>query len=237
MAPFEAAMAPLQISNLKALLFDAYGTLFDLNSLIPSCNAVFPSQGAELCRLWQARQLEYTQMLNMMGRYEDFWQVAGKSLTSACKALQLECSVEERDRLLDSCFHLEIFADVSPALEVLSRRRPLAILSNASPKMLKVALERNGLQQFFSQIISAGEVGAFKPNLQVYQWAAQKLGLEPANIGLISGTSWDVTGAKAFGLWACWLNRQGASWEDLGFSPDTTVSSLTELPSILGSGL
>jgi len=141
--------------DLKALLFDAYCTLFDLHSLVRGCNEVFPDRGAEICRLWRAKQLEYTHLLSMMGRFEDFWQVTSKALVTACQSLKLACSPEQRDRLLESYFHLEVFADVRPTLKALSQRYPLAILSNGSPKMLKVVVEHNGLQDFFSQIISA----------------------------------------------------------------------------------
>jgi 2-haloacid dehalogenase len=220
--------------DLRALLFDAYGTLFDLSSLIPACNAVFPSRGPELCRIWREKQLEYTHLLTMMGRFEDFWQVIHKALVFACQSLQLECPAEQRDRLLESFFHLEAFAEVAPALEALSASYPLGLLSNGSPKMLKVVVERNRLQDFFSQIISASEVGSYKPNLQVYQWACQKVGQDPAVVGLVSGNAWDVTGAKAFGLWACWVNRRRGPWEDLGFSPDATISNLMQLLPLLG---
>lgn len=227
-------MTPPVKSALKALLFDAYGTLFDLDSLIPECNLAFPERGQDLCRLWRAKQLEYTHLLTLMGRFEDYWQVTHKALVFACKSLNLECPPEMRDRLLEGYFHLEIFSDVRPGLAALSRGYPLAILSNGSPKLLKVAVEHNGLQDFFTQIISASEVGSYKPNHQFYRWACQKLGRPPAAIGLVSGNSWDITGAKAFGLWAAWVNRRNVPWDDLGFEPDVTVSSLTELPPILG---
>ena len=169
-----------------------------------------------------------------MGRFEDYWQVTHKALIFACQTLKLQCDTKQRDRLLESYFRIEAFNDVAPALAALSRRYSLAILSNASPKMLKVAVEFNALQDYFTQIISASEVNIFKPNFRVYQWAAQKLHLEPINVGLVSGNAWDVTGAKAFGLWAAWLNRTGAPWDDLGFEPDATLSSLMELPPLLG---
>ncbi len=230
-------MDPSHGPGLKALMFSAYGTLFDLNSLIRSCNRVFPDRGPEICRLWRAKQLEYTHLLSMMGRFEDFWQVTHKALVFACHTLNLECHPEERDRLLEGYFHLETFGDVRPALEALSRRYPLAVVSNGSAKMIKVAVEHAGLQEFFAQIITSCEIRSYKPNLQVYQWGCQKLGQEPAAVGLVSANTWDVTGAKAFGLWAGWLNRGGAPWDDLGFAPDATLTSLMELPPILGINL
>ncbi len=227
-------MPPPDRPALKALLFNAYGTLFDPDSLIPHCNLMFPGQGPEVCRLWRSKQLEYTHLLSMMGRFEDFWQVTARALVFACQSLQLECPSELRDRLLESYFQIEAFADAAPALERLSSQYLLAILSNGTPKMLKVAVEQNGLQEFFTQIITAGEVGGYKPNLQVYEWGCQKLGLDPAGVGLASANTWDVTGAKTFGMWAAWVNRTGAPWEDLGFTPDATVANLTELPQVLG---
>ena len=182
-------MAPPDEPDLKALLFNAYGTLFDLDSLIARCNLVFPDRGPEICRLWRAKQLEYTHLLNMMGRFEDFWQVTHKALVFACKALKLECAPEERERLLEGYFHLKTFDDVAPALEVLSGRYPLAILSNGSEKMIRTAVNHAGLQAFFSQIITSCEVRSYKPNLQVYRWACQKLGRE-AEVGLVSAHTW-----------------------------------------------
>lgn len=227
-------MSPPDQASLKIVLFTAYGTLFDLDSLVPHCNAVFPDQGQDICRLWRAKQLEYTHLLNMMGRFEDFWQVTHKALVFACQALKIECAPEERDRVLEGYFHLDLFTDVRPALEILSRRYPLAILSNGSAKMIKVVVENAGLQGFFSQIISSCEIRSYKPNLQVYQWACQKLGQEPDNLGLVSAHAWDVTGARASGLWAAWVNRTGAPWEDLGYEPNVVLSSLTGLAPILG---
>jgi 2-haloacid dehalogenase len=230
-------MAPPEKPDLKVLLFDAYGTLFDVDSLIAGCDQVFPGRGLEVCRLWRAKQLEYTQLLNMMGRFEDFWQVTSKALVFSCRSLNLECPPEVRDRLLESYFQVDAFSDVAPALEVLSRHYPLAILSNGTPKMLKVAVEHNGLQGFLTQIISASEVNSYKPNLQLYRWACQKLGHGPDGVGVVSANAWDVTGARAFGFWTTWVNRRGAPWEDLGFTPDVTVSSLVDLLPVLGLSL
>ncbi len=230
----EEGMASSVRPDLQALLFDAYGTLLDLHSLDRSCQALCPDRGREVSQLWRAKQIEYTQLLSSMGRFEDFWQVTSKALVFACKALKFDCPPELRDRLLEGYFRLGTFSDVAPAVEALSRRYPLAILSNGSPKMLRVAAEYNGLQGYFSQIISASEVGSFKPNLQVYQWACQKLGQEPAAVGLVSANTWDVTGAKAAGLWACWVNRTGAPWDDLDFQPDAAVSSMLEILPLLG---
>lgn len=224
----------LKVANqpVQALVFDVYGTLFDMSSIIPPCADLFGGQCPELCRIWRAKQMEYTHLLNMMGRFEDFWVVTGKALVFACRSLNVSCPPDIREKLLDQYFHLALFPDVLPALQALARY-PRAILSNGSPKMLQVALENAGINQYFVQVISTSEVKTYKPNPQVYHWAAQKLALTPGAIGLVSANAWDVIGGKSCGLWVCWVNRAGAPWDDLGFVPDATVTNLTELPDIL----
>jgi 2-haloacid dehalogenase len=218
--------------KVKALAFDAYGTLFDVDSLVPACEKYFPGRGRELCSTWRSKQIEYFQLLALIGKYEDFWQITGKALGFACKSLDLKCEPQIQEQLHDRFFSLDLFPDVRPALQALSEYT-LVILSNGTPKMLQVAAENAGIAQFFSQIISSSEVQSYKPHPQVYQWAAQRLGLELENIGLVSSNSWDVTGAKSSGLFACWVNRNQFPWEDLGLSPDVEVQRMTELPGML----
>jgi len=218
--------------RVKALAFDLYGTLLDLNSLIPPCADLFGNQGQELCRLWRAKQLEYTHLLNLMARFEDYWLVTEKALIFACHRLNLACPPALQDKLLEQFFHLGLFPDVLPALQALPGYT-LAVLSSGSPKMLQVALENAGIKKFFGQIISTSEVKSYKPNPLVYQWAAQKLGLKPVEIGLVSANAWDAMGGKSCGFWVCWVNREDLPWDDLGFTPDTAVSRLTDLPDIL----
>lgn len=218
--------------RVKALVFDAYGTLFDLESLAELCEEAFPGHGQEFCQVWRAKQLEYSHLLTMMGRYEDFWAVTGKALQFACKSLKLDCRPAVQERLQDRYFYLEVFPDVPPALQALSCY-PLTILSNGSPKMLQVAVRHAGLENFFTHLISASEVQRYKPHPQVYEWAAKRMGLAPESLGLVSANAWDVMGAQASGLWACWVNRAAAPWDELGFTPDAEVSQMTDLPVLL----
>jgi 2-haloacid dehalogenase len=220
--------------QIKALAFDIYGTLLDLDSLVPDCETAYPGHGREICQIWRTKQLEYTQLLSLIGKYEDFWIVTGRALMFACKSIGLECTAPIREKLLDRYFSLEPFPDVRPALQALSGYT-LAALSNGSPKMLQVGLDHAGLTQFFAQVISTGEVQSYKPTPLVYQWALQKLGLSQEEVALVSANAWDLVGGKSLGLRVYWINRSGRPWDDLGYSPDATLEQLTELPEILAA--
>lgn len=214
-----------------ALVFDAYGTLFDIDSLVTVCDGLFPGQGQALSQLWRAKQLEYTWLLSLMRRYEDFWQLTERALTFACRALDLPCDGSGRARLMDCYLRLDTYPDVAPALSALSPY-PLAILSNGSPRMLEALVQNAGLAGSFTQVMSVDEVQIYKPSPQAYALAAQRLGLNAASIGFVSSNSFDVAGAKSFGLWTCWLNRRHAPLDELGFAPDATIQKLTHLPAL-----
>jgi 2-haloacid dehalogenase len=220
--------------RIKALAFDVYGTLLDLDSLVPDCEAAYPGYGRDICQIWRIKQLEYTQLLTLIGKYEDFWIVTGRALMFACKSVGLKCSAPLQEKLLDRYFALDPFSDVHPALESLSGYT-LVVLSNGSPKMLQVGLDGAGILDFFAQVISTGEVQSYKPNPQVYHWALQKLGLSNQEVVMVSANAWDLVGAKSTGLRAYWVNRSGLPWDDLGYAPDATLSTLTELPEFLAA--
>ena len=214
--------------EIKALVFDAYGTLFDVHSVISICNQLFPDRGAALSQAWRAKQLEYTWLRSLMGHYEDFWQVTESALIVACQTLNLPCEPARRAQLMDAYLHLEPYPDVRPALTALADYS-LAILSNGSSRMLQAAVASAGLEGLFSHVISVDEAKIYKPSPRVYQLASQKMGLPAAAIGFVSSNAWDVIGAKAVGFWTCWVNRSNAPEEELGFTPDVIVSSLTDL--------
>jgi 2-haloacid dehalogenase len=227
-----AAVRPKQ--QIKALVFDAYGTLFDVHSVISVCNQLFPEQGAALSQTWRAKQLEYTWLRSLMGYYEDFWQVTESALAYACTSLNLLDEPATRAQLMEAYLHLEPYPEVRQALRALSDYS-LAILSNGSPRMLQAAVESAGLEGIFSHVISVDEVKIFKPSPRVYQLALRKLGLDASAIGFVSSNSWDVIGAKAFGFWTYWANRSNTPGDELGFTPDLTISRLTDLASIIKS--
>src|SRR5271169_2690128 len=143
--------------GIQAIAFDAYGTLFDVYSVIALCERKFPGRGAELSRLWRAKQLEYTWLRSLSGQYEDFWMVTESALAFACRSLNLACPPRTREELMESYLHLDIFSDVRAALAKLSQYK-LAILSNGSPRMLSAAVESAGLNGVFTDLISVDEV-------------------------------------------------------------------------------
>jgi len=218
--------------RIKAVVFDAYGTLFDVHSVIAACEQNFPGQGAALSGLWRAKQLEYTWLRSLMGRYEDFWNVTESGLVFACKNLGLSCPPATRAQLMDGYLNLKSFSEVPRALSALSDYT-LAILSNGSPRMLQAAVKSAGLEGVFAHVMSVDEVKIYKPDPRVYQLAPRKLKVARTAIGFVSSNFWDVAGARAFGFWTCWVNRSGAPPDELGLSPDATVKTLTDLADLI----
>jgi 2-haloacid dehalogenase len=218
--------------EIRALVFDAYGTLFDVSSVISVCDELFPGHGKALSQVWRVKQLEYTWLLSLMGRYKDFWKVTEDALIFACTTLNLPCKLSIRNRLMEAYLHLGPYPEVRQALSTLSNYT-LAILSNGSLRMLKALVENAKLKGIFTYIISADEVGIYKPSPRVYQLAVQKMGVDISSIGFVSSNSFDVNGAKSFGFWTCWVNRLNSTWDELGFLPDATVNNLTDVANIL----
>ncbi|HKM89292.1 MAG TPA: haloacid dehalogenase type II [Candidatus Acidoferrales bacterium] len=213
---------------MKALVFDAYGTLFDVHSVMQACDREFPGQGAALSRDWRAKQLEYTWLRSLMARYEDFWRVTEAALEYSCRDRGLSLTPETKTRLMDEYLRLAPFPEVRDTLAALGDRK-LLILSNGSPRMLTAVVENAGLTGVFAHVLSADAVKIYKPSPAVYQLAATRTKLERAAIGFVSSNCWDVSGAAAFGFETYWINRSGATPDVLGFAPKATLSSLAEL--------
>ncbi|HEX4137073.1 MAG TPA: haloacid dehalogenase type II [Bryobacteraceae bacterium] len=204
----------------RAVLFDAYGTLFDVHAVTPS--------GSSLSQVWRQKQLEYTWLHGLMGTYEDFARVTESALRSAIDQLAMQLTEEQVRNLLEAYFRVPAFEDVRPALESL-KRMPLAILSNGSPKMLDAAVRHNGLESFFTEILSVDEVRTYKPSPRVYALGTQRFKLAAEEILFVSSNWWDAAGAKAFGYRVCWCNRSGAPREHFGVAPDLTVDGLNQI--------
>jgi len=216
-----------------ALVFDAYGTLFDVHSVTALCDELWPGKGAQLSQLWRTRQLEYTWLRSLMGRYEDFARVTEASLRYACAALKLPYDDAKRERLMRAYLHLATFPEVKDALGELRGIR-LAILSNGGPAMLRDLVTNSGLAALIPDVLSVDELKIYKPSPKVYQLAVDRLGVPAASIGFVSSNGWDAVGAKSFGFRTFWVNRAGAPRDELGFAPDHELGSLTELPALLG---
>ena len=216
--------------NIGAIVFDAYGTLFDVHSVVQRCESCWPGKGAQLSQLWRAKQLEYTWQRSLMNRYQPFSSVTRDALSFACDALGLPLDDSMRDSLMAEYLKLAAYPEVPSALQKLASKR-LAILSNGSPDMLEPLVKNSGLR--FEAVISVDELKVYKPAARVYELAVKKLGVAKENIGFVSSNCWDALGARSYGFNACWVNRAGAPLDRLGLIPDKTVRNLSGLSEIL----
>jgi 2-haloacid dehalogenase len=216
----------------KAIVFDAYGTLFDVHSVVEAGRAVTADPQA-LSTLWRQKQLEYTWLRTLMGRYEDFWAVTEAALRFALDRLGIRAGEASVRHLMDAYLSLATFPEVKGALATMAGT-PLGILSNGSPPMLEAAIRSSGLGGVFRHVLSVDAVRAYKPSAAAYELATGAFGLPPGEILFVSSNAWDVSGAKAFGYRCCWCNRLGAPVERLGVSPDLEVRGLDEILAKLG---
>ncbi len=212
----------------KAVIFDAYGTLFDVHSVVLRAGRGIAGNLQVLSDLWRRRQLERTWLLSLMERYEDFGRVTESALRASIRELSLKVSEGQVQRLVEAYLSPDSFPDVRPALERLTGT-PLAILSNGTPQMIEAAVSHNGLASFFRHIISVDDVKTYKPSPRVYALGPAALNLPAGEILFVSSNAWDAAGAKAFGYQVCWCNRSGVAADDLGFAPDLIVSGLDQI--------
>jgi 2-haloacid dehalogenase len=218
--------------HIEVIVFDAYGTLFNVHSVAAFCNRKFPGWGAVLSMLWRGKQLEYAWLRSLMGSYEDFWKVTEAALMFACRSLALSCSTETRKELMECYLRLDVFPDVAPALQSLSEYR-LAILSNGSLPMLTAAVENAGLKSLFADVISVDEAQTYKPSPRAYGLLTRRLSVSADKIGFISSNFWDIAGAKNFGFRTSWVNRNSLPEDELGFRPDCTQDALPAAVAVL----
>ena len=206
----------------EAFVFDAYGTLYDVHSVVQRCESCWPGKGAALSQLWRAKQLEYTWQRSLMKRYAPFSTVTREALAYACEALRLELSVAQMEGLMAEYQRLALYPDASRLGNLRGKK---AILSNGSPDMLLPLVQNSGLE--LDAVISVDELKVYKPAPQVYALAEEKL--KTKNIGFVSSNCWDALGAKSYGFTVYWINRAGAPLDRLGFQPDRVLSSLDEI--------
>jgi 2-haloacid dehalogenase len=224
--------APL--AGVRAVVFDAYGTLFDVASAAERTRDLLGDRATPLAELWRQKQLQYTWLRALMGRHADFWQVTGEALDYSLDALRIE-TPDLRRRLMEAYERIGPCADARESLSRLKAARlKIAILSNGAPRMLAAAVRSAGLDDLVGDILSVEAVGVYKPHPSVYQLAVDRLGVWPAELGFVSANGWDAWGAKAAGLRVAWCNRSGLPRERLGAGPDVELASLTELPAALG---
>jgi 2-haloacid dehalogenase len=212
--------------SLDALVFDAYGTLYDVHSVLRRCEGFFQGRGAQLSQLWRAKQLEYTWQRSLMQRYAPFSTLTREALAYACEALGLELTAERMEALMAEYNMLSTYPDVAGAFARFSGRK-LAILSNGSPDMLEPLVEHSGL--VLDAVLSVDEARTFKPAPEVYALAVSRLKVPKERIGFVSSNCWDALGAKSYGFAVFWINRTGAPLDRLALHPDQVVKSLNEV--------
>ncbi len=220
------------MTAIDAVVFDAYGTLFDVHSVTRRADELFAGRGAALSQLWRTKQLEYTWLRSLMGRYQDFSAVTRSALRYACRALALPLDEAKEEALMGEYLRLTPYPEVPATLTALGARR-LAILSNGAPAMLQSVVASAGLTEVFHAVLSVDELAIFKPHPSVYQLAVDRLATAKERVAFISSNFWDVTGATAFGFRTFWINRSGAVADELGYRPEAELRSLAELPSAL----
>lgn len=222
------------LTDIRACVFDAYGTLFDFASAAAGCADVLGDKAGPLTTLWRDKQLQYSWLRGLQGRYVPFWQVTGEALDFALETLGMPADGPLRDRLMDLYRTLGTFPEVPGVLRTLREAGyATAILSNGSPDMLASAVAGAGLTGAFDAVISVDEVGSFKPDGRVYQRALDHLGVPAGAIAFQSSNAWDAHAASAFGMRVVWCNRYGQRRERLPGAPDHEISSLAQLPALL----
>lgn len=212
----------------QAFVFDAYGTLFDVHSVMTALHAVTAEVEA-VSLLWRMKQLEYTWLRSLMGRYVDFWRITDEALRFALKRYGVSVTLDQHAALLNAYLTLTAYPEI-PAMLARLTPRPCVILSNGTPRMLEAVVASSGLHGKFTHILSADLVQVYKPEPRVYALAPTTLSLPREAIVFISSNAFDVMGAKAFGFEVVWINRTGAQADELEMAPDRVLSHLDALP-------
>ena len=204
----------------KAVLFDAYGTLLDVYAVGATAEVIFPGRGSQLAACWRDKQMEYTRLRTLCDRYADFWQVTSDALEFCCEDLGLPLTEAHRARLMAEYEALKAFPENAPALERMrTAGLQLGVLSNGTPKMLESALAASGLRPYFDHVLSVDQVRKFKTAAEAYALGPKALGLPVGAILFVSSNGWDVSGATWFGYPSFWLNRARRPMERLGVRP------------------
>ncbi len=216
---------------MRAFVFDAYGTLFDVHSVVLRGGHGVSGDLQALSQLWRQKQVEHTWRRALMQRYRDFWGVTEEALRAAAQQLRMELTEPQIEALMQAYLSPAVFPEVRAALAAL--KAPLTILSNGSPKMLEAAIHANGLESYFDHVISVDAIGTYKPAPAVYALGPEALKIPASEILFVSANAWDAAGAKSYGYRVCWCNRSGAEMDVLGFEPDFTVERLDQIAEAL----
>ena len=216
------------MKNIKAIIFDAYGTLFDVNSAAKMCKNKIVNKWESFANYWRTTQLEYTWLRSLMGKHKDFWQITEDSLEKSMKAFQIESKM--KNELLELYKILSPYPEVKETLEKIREKKyKLAILSNGTPGLLNELVKSNNLQNLFDDIFSVEEVGIFKPSSKVYDIPIKKYKIQKQEVAFLSANTWDVSGGGNYGYNSIWVNRNNNIFDKLDIVPNKEIKKLNEL--------
>ncbi len=220
------------MNNIKSIIFDAYGTLFDVNSAAEKCKDKIGDKWEGFANYWRTTQLEYTWLRSLMKRHKDFWQVTEDSLDKSMKTFKIDSSM--RNELLNLYKVLSTYPEVKNVLNDLKKRGyKIGILSNGTPSLLNELVKSNNLENIFDDIFSIEEVGVYKPDSKVYEIPIKKYKINPNEIAFLSANTWDVSGGGNYGYNAIWVNRNKNIFDNLDVRPKNEVHNLTQLLDII----
>jgi len=220
------------MKNIKVIIFDAYGTLFDVNSAAKKCKTKIGNKWENFANYWRTTQLEYTWLRSLMNRHKDFWQITEDSLDKSMKLFEIDISL--KNELMDLYRVLSPFEEVPKVLKKLKEKNyKLAILSNGTHSLLNELVNSNNLNNIFDDIFSIEEVGIYKPNSKVYDMPIKKYKLQKEEVVFLSSNTWDVSGGGNYGYNSIWINRNNNIFDNLDFKPNKEIKSLNQLLEIL----
>ena len=216
------------MKNIKAIIFDAYGTLFDVNSAAEKCKNKIGAKWEVFANYWRTTQLEYTWLRSLMNRHKDFWQVTEDSLDKSMKVHAIDPSM--KNELLNLYKKLSPFSEVRNVLMDLKKKKfKLAILSNGTPDLLKDLVKNNNFDYIFDDIFSIEQVGVYKPDSKVYDLPIKKYKINKKEVAFLSANTWDVSGGGNFGYNSIWVNRNNNVFDNLDFKPNKEIKDLNQL--------
>jgi 2-haloacid dehalogenase len=220
------------MKDIKAIVFDAYGTLFDVNSAAEKCKGKIGDKWEGFANFWRTTQLEYTWLRSLMKRHKDFWQITEDSLDKSMKAFKIDNSM--KSELLNLYKVLSPYPEVKEVLKRLKEKEcRLAILSNGTPTLLNELVKSNNLENIFDDLFSIEEVGIYKPDSKVYDIPIKKYQIKADKVAFLSANTWDVSGGGSYGYNAIWVNRNNNIFDNLDFKPKSEINNLTQLLDIV----
>ena len=218
--------------KIKSVVFDAYGTLFDVNSAAEKCKDKIGDRWEEFANFWRTTQLEYTWLRSLMKRHRNFWEITEDSLDKSMKMFNIDKSM--RNELLNLYKILSPYPEVEQVLNNLKKRKfKLAILSNGTPALLRELVTSNGLNNFFDDLFSIEEVRVYKPHSKVYEIPVKKYDLKADEIFFLSANTWDVSGGGNYGYNSIWVNRNKSVFDILDYKPKNEINNLSQLLDIV----